>query len=325
MAISKLAYVPSASEGDQGGHSLLSQRKMENSSLFGIDPSIAHDLSLLRANGPSLIAIVLEVTPLHDGRLPLHVGNANLAATLSHLARFDADWVALMHDEDAPKPLTCSTLMGPLRREQGMARVRRGERYWLRVTGVTREVSALLAVAFLYNPPTVWQLTGQQFEVVQTICDPTLAPWSGATTYDELWLAPAPQGDKISLEFASPTAFRSDGMTQTLPQPDLVFGSLLDRWNYLSPLPLDIALRSWCRAAVEASRFDLETILFESKQRIKLVGAVGTITYWVRDPQPEGARLLHLLTEFAFYSGVGMKTTMGMGQVRRFLPNSAKI
>ena len=272
------------------------------------------------SNSHSLIAIILEVTPMSEGQLPFHIGNANFAATLAYLSTFNPAFVTATHDEDAPKPLTCSTLMGKITRRQGMAVLRRGERYWLRITGLNAEMCDLLRDSFLLNPPRTWILAGAHFEVLQSICDPALHEWSGTTTYEALWheaiTATAP-ASKFSLEIASPTAFRSDAITMTLPQPDLFFGSLVDRWNSLSPLPVDVAVRQWCRAWVEASRFDLETVLFEAKKRVKLVGAIGTITYSVRDPDIDGARLLHMLTNFAFYSGVGMKTSMGMGQVRR--------
>jgi CRISPR-associated endoribonuclease Cas6 len=45
---------------------------------------------------------------------------------------------------------------------------------------------------------------------------------------------------------------------------------------------------------------------------------VGRVTYHLKDRQNwEMHRQLNLLADFAFYSGVGAKTAMGMGQVRR--------
>jgi CRISPR/Cas system endoribonuclease Cas6 (RAMP superfamily) len=42
------------------------------------------------------------------------------------------------------------------------------------------------------------------------------------------------------------------------------------------------------------------------------------VTYLLKDRRDEAmARLLNLLADFAFYSGVGYKTTMGMGMVKR--------
>jgi CRISPR/Cas system endoribonuclease Cas6 (RAMP superfamily) len=51
----------------------------------------------------------------------------------------------------------------------------------------------------------------------------------------------------------------------------------------------------------------------------KQVGFVGRCTYLVRGADPL-APLLETLAAFAFYSGVGMHTTHGMGQVR-WVPN----
>ncbi|MBI3490961.1 MAG: CRISPR system precrRNA processing endoribonuclease RAMP protein Cas6 [Acidobacteria bacterium] len=45
-------------------------------------------------------------------------------------------------------------------------------------------------------------------------------------------------------------------------------------------------------------------------------GFIGTCEYSVGPRAPEDvSRALHLLADFAFFCGVGLKTTMGMGQV----------
>ncbi len=44
------------------------------------------------------------------------------------------------------------------------------------------------------------------------------------------------------------------------------------------------------------------------------IGAQGWIRY--RFPDPEQAKIARILAQFAFYAGVGRKTTMGMGQTQ---------
>ncbi|MBM4027556.1 MAG: CRISPR system precrRNA processing endoribonuclease RAMP protein Cas6, partial [Planctomycetes bacterium] len=46
-------------------------------------------------------------------------------------------------------------------------------------------------------------------------------------------------------------------------------------------------------------------------------GGYGDVTFEALDTTSPYVRTLNLLADFAFYSGVGTKTTMGMGQARR--------
>ncbi len=48
-----------------------------------------------------------------------------------------------------------------------------------------------------------------------------------------------------------------------------------------------------------------------------VVGAAGVVTYELLAAAEAHARALHVLADFAFYAGVGYKTTQGMGQSRR--------
>ena len=47
------------------------------------------------------------------------------------------------------------------------------------------------------------------------------------------------------------------------------------------------------------------------------VGFVGRVTYRLMAEDDAARCQLNALADLAFYSGVGMKTTMGMGQSRR--------
>ena len=47
----------------------------------------------------------------------------------------------------------------------------------------------------------------------------------------------------------------------------------------------------------------------------RTVGFVGTFSYRLLDKTPELAQRLGLLSDFAFYAGVGWQTAHGLGQV----------
>lgn len=270
-----------------------------------------------------LISIVLKLVSARNLTLPLHLGRANYAETLACLSRVQPGLGDEVHAWEGMKPLTCSGLMGEIEREQGSARIQAGAIYAVRMTGLTEQVSAALVRGLLTAPPTHWRLGHHQFEVVDAVCDPSREPWSGHDTYQRLaeahllTSADGHQRHKVALNFQSPTAFRSKEMQMPLPLPGLVFGNLIDRWNLFSPLTLNAEMRGFAEAVIEVGRFNLHSVLIEQKNKAFRVGAVGDVTYTTAYADRYWLGLFQLLADFALYSGVGVQTSTGMGQVQR--------
>lgn len=114
----------------------------------------------------------------------------------------------------------------------------------------------------------------------------------------------------VLLNFVSPTSFKQHQNIQPFPLPELVFNSLLRRWNHFAPLDLHFPEVQW-QGLVSA--FDLKTHALKMEAGAE-IGSVGWVKYRFLDP--EQARIANILSHFAVFSGVGRKTTMGMGQVR---------
>jgi CRISPR-associated endoribonuclease Cas6 len=267
-----------------------------------------------------LIALTLMLVSDRDVVLPATLGRANYAATLRRLGEIDAGLVAALHDEDGPKPLTCSGVRGaPITRNS--VRFRRGERYAVRITGINGAVSQALDACLLANRPQTWELEHHPFQVADVICDPALDPWSGRARYEDLaaaaMLAAGPIAPTVTLEFVSPTAFKSADMTAPIPLPSLVFGSLAKRWNSFSPAPLDPELRAFSDAYVAIARYRLESRPVEQKQAGLRIGGVGRVTYRALEGDRYWLGALQTLAAFARFSGVGVMTTTGMGQAHR--------
>jgi CRISPR-associated endoribonuclease Cas6 len=142
----------------------------------------------------------------------------------------------------------------------------------------------------------------------------------------------------LTLEFASLTAFsRSNGKTGygehqfMLPLPQMVFQNLVRRWEDIAPPELlSIVQRQRIEAYLQADGaiiidYDLKAHHVHFTTHLQR-GFLGTCTYQLRtrggdESTSEEAPLtirqqLHLLARLAFYSGVGYKTAMGMGQAR---------
>ena len=267
-----------------------------------------------------LISIILTLTSATDAMLPAHLGRANYAATLAALQALDPALGPALHDGEGPKPLTCSGLLNGYRQGDSV-RIRAGEPYVVRVTGLTPLASQALEAALLHQRPTSWLLADQQFAVVDVCCDATQDARTGRTTYETLAAAQLLQGGapprKVSLNFHSPTSFQSKGMHIPVPLPNLVFGSLVDRWNAFSPVTLSPEVRRFGEEMVALSHYRLESEVVQQKGGAPIIGGVGRATYTALGGDRYWLATMQMLADFALYGGVGVKTTTGMGQVWR--------
>lgn len=271
-----------------------------------------------------LISIVITLESETDVTLPGDLGRANYAATLENLNRVDPALARLVHDGDGPKPLTCSGILNGRANREGLL-IRAGQPYYLRVTGLLPQISQGLAASLLVDPPPGWELDRHAFRVVAATADPAEHGWAGQSSFESLAAHQMLQAEKpkrrATLEFLSPTAFKSKGMTVPIPTPDLVFGSLVDRWNAFSPVVLSPEVRRFGDEMVAVSRYKLESRAVAQKSAGKggalRIGGVGSVTYTALGGDRYWLGTLQMLADFALFSGVGVQTTTGMGQVRR--------
>jgi CRISPR-associated endoribonuclease Cas6 len=277
-----------------------------------------------------LLSLVLTLRPKTEGTPPPRLGRAAYAILLDRLSPALA---AELHDEDGPKPFTCSTLMGP----RAESHVSPEQTYTLRYTALTAPVAAGLLSAFTLGDTLTFE--GVDFTIEasdpQSVNPPSVnpqspnppsvnlpSPWAGSDDYQALaarHLLPSGAEPRSAWTFllAAPTSFQSQGVTQSLPLPGLFFGSLLQRWNAFAPvaLPAD-EVRRYAETMVGVSRFALHSAPGWDRGRGVRIGAIGRITYRALNRDRYWLAVLSVLAAFACYSGVGAMTTMGMGQAR---------
>ena len=266
-----------------------------------------------------LIAIVMELESTGTATLPAELGRANYAAVLEQLGRLDPALAEDIHAGNGPKPVTCSGLLGCP--GGGNVSLRPGQTCRVRVTGLNQAVCQGLVSAFLDRPPETWNLHGHGFRVTGAGCDPETHEWAGRTGYRELaarLVQPGRRPNRVRLELATATGFKQTaGPHMPLPLPELVFGSLADRWNAFSPVAFSPELRRFCAEQVALSSFRLESRSVAYRNGGMRIGAAGRASYTILGQDPYWRAVLDVLADFAFYCGVGGQTTTGMGQVRR--------
>jgi len=202
-----------------------------------------------------------------------------------------------LHDLQGVKPFTLGII--------------RGKTLALRITYLEEKLHAATS-------PKLWSLIGKSI----TLGGDTYLlrgviegdhPWAKLTTYARLF-----QGADSSdypLRFVSPTFFKRHGDHYPLPEPRLVFGSLLSRFSSFAPVEPPPELN----AAIDRLTMRAANIRTRSVEHaVRAVGFTGSVVFHLPRSAPEEARWLTALWRYAFFAGVGAKTTLGFGQVKAY-------
>lgn len=118
---------------------------------------------------------------------------------------------------------------------------------------------------------------------------------------------------RAELRFVTPTAFKQNGRYAIFPTPDLVIGSLLNKWELVCPeYPLwDEDAVCMLQQGVFVVDYNLRTTRYPLKN-VHIPGFTGSVVFESRLTQPI-QEIWKLLLHTAQYTGVGIKTTLGMG------------
>lgn len=258
-----------------------------------------------------LAAVDLFVTPLEQWpRLP-YLGRALHAIVLDLLASVEPALAREVHTGEGPRPFS---VCGPFVAgdERLAPRLVPGTLYRLRICALTAPVAAALARAL--DPERRPRELALDEAIVR------LERLEASTqTYEDLnrrYFPSGPVRRSLQLDFLTPTSFHSGGRDVPLPLPELVFGSLLERWNAYAPLTLSPGLRDFARECLGIAHYDLKAWVV-SVAGGRHAGFVGRCGYRLLRYDPYWARALCLLADYAAYAGVGIKTAMGMGACRR--------
>lgn len=141
-------------------------------------------------------------------------------------------------------------------------------------------------------------------------------PWTLKDNVHYAQLAAVQPSPTWTLQFLTPTAVVSQGVQMPFPAPAALFGSLLLKWNALAheTLWLDTNLLDEFGRAIALSAFEGRT---RPVRLVKttLIGFVGEATFRVLTKDDAFRQTVATLMNFARFAGIGMKTTIGMGQV----------
>ena len=269
----------------------------------------------------SLILNLLPQSPIPPQFL---TGRHLHALFLTLVSSVDRELGDYLHESKADKPFTLSPLQFS-RHSQGRRDntlqwehtkpLSAGTPCWWRISLLDDSLFGKLTQLWLnLNPHHPWHLGPADLHITSILGTPqSTQPWANAISYAQLYEQSSDSDRQIEFSFSTPTAFRQSQHDCALPTRDLVFNSLIKRSNQYSGIELPKTLIE----PIFPSFFDIHTEMV-ADSRSKFIGCVGAMNFRIMgDVEPLVIKQINALANFALYSGVGRKTTMGMGMVRR--------
>lgn len=221
--------------------------------------------------------------------LPIHLGRALHALVLHWIEGSDPQLSEQLHQQQN-SPFTITIYPG--------------------LSGQKELKITLLQKKFL--SPLLWGISqdlGKEIKLAQVPCQLGKSiKWFRSSNFQSLLDLPA--ASSLQLNFVSPTSFKQQEVIQSFPLLELVFDSLLRKWNSFVPVGGELPPCEW---KGWVSYYDLKTQVIQLKNRTE-IGCIGSVKYQFKEPIQ--AKIATTLAHFAEFSGVGRKTAMGMGQVK---------
>ena len=277
------------------------------------------------------ISTVIHLSPPEDVTLRPTMGHHAHAVFFTLLRIGNPKKAKEVHAESAQKPFTVSPLIAKGTRHRDRLHLQAGTECKLRFTFLSDALFAHFAPVFFSNPLPSIHLGQATFQINRLITtSPETDDWGRMTTYEEL-IDAAEQETRMQIRFYSPTAFRAltprgqDRRDEAAIDLVRCYQSWVNKWNAFAPMQIDKRrLLDFVTDHAGLTAIDSENRVLDFG-RNKIRGFIGSCAYQffielqaADTPDLEMLRWVNLLADFAFYCGTGYKTTMGMGQTRRY-------
>ena len=252
----------------------------------------------------NLHSLVVELVAAERGKFSPTLSRALHSLVLRWLHLGSPEVAEFVHNTQT-SPMSISRLLGN-RRPKG---TQPGDQFYFRISLLDGNLIAPLLKGLEQQETQPVILAKFPFVIRNIYTLPGTHPLVEATNYSAIATNPNFNTD-IQLTFLSPTSFKQSQNIQTFPIPELVFNSLQRRWNHFAPDEYKFPQIEWMGLV---SAYELKTHALKMEGGAE-IGAQGWVRYRFREE--EQAKIASTLAHFAFFSGVGRKTSMGMGQTR---------
>lgn len=261
-------------------------------------------------------AFVFKLKALTEGRIPKTQGRLLHAAFFRLLQSYSAELATCVHEDVRFKAFTVSELFPAHEAKYSgdYITVNKGESFYWRITVLH---DSLLQAVLAVEPGYAIQAGTLSLRLEQVITDDDTYGATAVLDVNELIAAclRVESVKKIQFRFTSPISFRSFQDDYPFPLPQLIFGSIVDKWNLAAmPVPFDRETVREAAAKLLPESWSGKTRQVYLKKDRGVTGFTGYFSFNVSMLSQSEQQMLLLLAQFSQFSGVGRLTGQGLGQ-----------
>uniref|UniRef100_UPI003593C8F3 CRISPR-associated endoribonuclease Cas6 n=1 Tax=Geminocystis sp. TaxID=2664100 RepID=UPI003593C8F3 len=267
--------------------------------------------------------LVINFTSISDIPIGYTSGKHLHALFLTLVNSVDQQLAEYFHKSEQNKSFTVSPLQvinsqksSNFLQWQQEKNIKKGSNCWWRITLLDDTLFSQLTKLWInLNPQKPYHLGSGELLITSVLASPNSHPWAGAYNYQQIYEEASNVERNFNFKIVTPTAFRQGKYDISLPTANLIFSSLLKRWQKYSNIPLNLSSFDYLFPAY----FNIKTeIVIDSKT--KFIGCIGNINYkLLGDIDLQIIKNINVLADYSFYCGLGRKTTMGFGIIKRYV------
>lgn len=131
------------------------------------------------------------------------------------------------------------------------------------------------------------------------------------------WFIKDDSVNRIRYKILTPVSYKDDNKYLIIPDIRLILSNIINKWNAFSTNDIDKSIFEEYLLKTFISNYNIRTTNFYL-ENVRIKSYIGEIEITIKANQMM-TNILNLLFEFAEYSGLGIKTSMGMGGIKRKL------
>lgn len=262
--------------------------------------------------------ITLTLQTHNSGSLPEFPGRFLHAAIFSLISFIDEDAGDYWHDMSGIKPFTVGLDYQQRRRNHV---VQEGDILFLRINVWHRDLWRILAEI---SESMRVQIGPLQATIIDVHCEaPFGLPLREGNILDLVQhRLEAKLARKIEFEFLMPTLFNGTHGDITFPTAELVFASIVDKWNAgdVEDRLDKPRIKELCERIILSDWSGHTKRVYFGRDR-GYTGFIGNFTFNLSKLSAEENQLITVLALFSQHSGIGRLSSQGLGQVNVLLKN----
>ncbi|MEN6515171.1 MAG: CRISPR-associated endoribonuclease Cas6 [Fervidobacterium sp.] len=262
----------------------------------------------------------MEIKPLNSGTFLEFPGKKIHGFLFNAMREANEKISEQVHKLSDLKPFTVSPIFGT--RFGKPTIIEKDRTYKLRVTFLEDKIFELFTTKVMRDRilKNTLRVGPIEFLITKVIVDHTRSYWASVFSPKDYIENNTELRKEITLSFVTPTLFRIGDLHLSKPDAEKIYVGLLKKFNKYSDVKIDESIVEELKKIkiVKDDTYERK-IFFEN---FYLQGFIGEVTFSINNSAGEGNENIskellttfNVLSEFAYYSGVGYKTTMGLGQ-----------